>query len=460
MLRNVDKARQGEYSEAEEMEHLLEEGPVAKFNVSSGPSRYPNRLSSLHSILASKKLAFFNSLALFVLCISAFSTVISYSSKSNKVEQVHQSLSSLSEKRVTLQDYISQGQSFRRSSPDWKSTNVHLVMIASKVDDRFCKSVFSALVNGYPAPQVPFMNKTFEHGLVHKIEEFSNYAHKKAKDNDTILLIDGYDVIFQLSMDTMLSRIENMPYKIIVGADKRCWPQDASSPACQNVPQSELPNDIYGEKTDVDRWGSPWSRPIYVNSGTIAGRAVDLKPLLYSSNEALQAAYLAHNRVDDQEAISDLLVNKERGFNWTVDTTSTLFQTMIDGDVDLIWESNPDPLTPSTILSSKKSSQRKLNLSDMKFEKPEERLISHWRDRVLARNMRSNVIPASIHYAGVPTKKVFTQWWPFMWFADVSVRDSILKAFEAESQIGGAGIWAQDQWIPWKDVCGQYDLFA
>lgn len=39
--------------------------------------------------------------------------------------------------------------------------------------------------------------------------------------------------------------------RVLLGADKRCWPPLANAAECTDVPQSHLPSLIYGQSTDT-----------------------------------------------------------------------------------------------------------------------------------------------------------------------------------------------------------------
>jgi len=42
---------------------------------------------------------------------------------------------------------------------------------------------------------------------------------------------------------------------VLISADKKCWPEPANSAECDDVPQSPLPAQAYGEQTDTGGWG-------------------------------------------------------------------------------------------------------------------------------------------------------------------------------------------------------------
>lgn len=183
-------------------------------------------------------------------------------------------------------------------------------MPASATNVNLCKTLLSAAVLGYPAPTLVNFEKKFDDanlifGGTHlaKIGGILDYlkALPSEYDNDIVLIVDGYDVWFQLRPHVLLQRYfdivrgqKNDPsnrmrgraafeQKIIFSSQKRCWPKEAKHPACWAVPQSTLPSDIYGSLTDTDTDDpvNPYLkyRPRYLNSGSIIGPIYLLKPM-------------------------------------------------------------------------------------------------------------------------------------------------------------------------------------
>lgn len=127
---------------------------------------------------------------------------------------------------------------------------------------------------------------------------------KRVGDNDLILIVDGFDIFFQLPPDVMIKHYEALTARakqellkkygyananntasgqrfnqtILFAADKICWPNPAISPACAAVPKSSLPTNVYGADTDADT-KSFHNRPRFLNSGAVIGPARDLRDL-------------------------------------------------------------------------------------------------------------------------------------------------------------------------------------
>lgn len=201
-----------------------------------------------------------------------------------------------------------------------KKTNpsFHLLIPASKSNSLLCKTLLSSFVLGYPPPTLINYGKSFkgegwDNGThAGKIRGVYDYLQegKDMKDNDLVLVIDGFDIWFQLPPEIMIKRYHRMlveaderlrrrygmvthvkdggfgikeripkyTQKVIFGADKICWPNGAEDPACAAVPFSTLPKDTYGPATDKDP-ESFFTRPRFLNSGTVLGQVSDVRAI-------------------------------------------------------------------------------------------------------------------------------------------------------------------------------------
>jgi len=194
-----------------------------------------------------------------------------------------------------------------------------LVIPASEANANLCKTILSAFILNYPAPTLINYGKTFtgdswdkgtHTGKIRGIYDFLMDA-KHIGDQDLVLIIDGYDVWFQLPPEVLIERYNSitrranqrlrkqygvstskkpMEYgrkeqmsmfsqRVIYAADKLCWPNAVEDPACRAVPSSTLPKSTYGTETDKDPHGF-LNRPRYLNSGTVIGPASNLRAVL------------------------------------------------------------------------------------------------------------------------------------------------------------------------------------
>lgn len=101
-------------------------------------------------------------------------------------------------------------------------------------------------------------------------------------DQDLVLMMDGYDIWFQLHKDLLVehyyqtnaeankriqkrmgraAKIEGIEQTIIFGGRKRCWPNEIHTVACWPLPPSPLPKDMFDDNTDnpVGSYLNPWS---------------------------------------------------------------------------------------------------------------------------------------------------------------------------------------------------------
>lgn len=112
---------------------------------------------------------------------------------------------------------------------------------------------------------------------------------KLVHDEDLLLIVDGQDTWFQLPSEVMIRQYENVlddanqrigdkyggkfSQTIVFGAQKTCVGEDV---ACTKMPESMLPDDIYGEATGNSTDVTPAR---YLDSSMLIGPAKDLKAL-------------------------------------------------------------------------------------------------------------------------------------------------------------------------------------
>ena len=189
---------------------------------------------------------------------------------------------------------------------------------ASESNPNLCKTIFSALVLSYPPPTLINYGKVYHETIgakgahiakIRGVYEFLN-DDKKVRDDDMVLVVDGYDVWFQLPPEVLIERyhmvikeanerlrrrygtllqeksgksgetelVQKYTQKILFAADKICWPNRPEDPACTAVPYSTLPKNIYGPETDNDP-NAFLNRPRFLNSGAIIGPVAEVRRL-------------------------------------------------------------------------------------------------------------------------------------------------------------------------------------
>ncbi|KAL8719653.1 MAG: hypothetical protein Q9225_003375 [Loekoesia sp. 1 TL-2023] len=194
----------------------------------------------------------------------------------------------------------------------------HLLVPATESNSNLCKTLMSSFVLAYPPPTLINYGKKFDEeswdkgSHTGKIRGVYDYLSdkKKVADEDMVLIIDGYDVWFQLPPAIMIKRYHGLineandrlrrrygtelkktegeggatemgpkySQTVVFGADKLCWPNPQLDPACAAVPYSTLPKDVYGPLTDSDPAGF-LNRPRFLNSGTVMGPVKDVRAI-------------------------------------------------------------------------------------------------------------------------------------------------------------------------------------
>jgi hypothetical protein len=134
-------------------------------------------------------------------------------------------------------------------------SDLHVLIPASRPDPNLCKAIISGNVLGYPRPTIINWNQTFDdpafvEGGSHlaKINGTAQYLYSldESRNDDLVLMIDGYDAWMQLRPQTLIDRFfyinrraderiatemgaasvghAGVSQKIVFGCQKRCWP--------------------------------------------------------------------------------------------------------------------------------------------------------------------------------------------------------------------------------------------
>ena len=151
-----------------------------------------------------------------------------------------------------------QDSSSLHKTPGALRSDLHVLIPASRPDPNLCKAILSGNVLGYPRPTIIDWNQTFDdpafvEGGSHlaKINGTAQYLYSLdlSRDEDLVLMIDGYDAWLQLRPQTLIDRFFDINsraderiasemggatvgrtgvfQKIIFGCQKRCWPWGA-----------------------------------------------------------------------------------------------------------------------------------------------------------------------------------------------------------------------------------------
>lgn len=216
-----------------------------------------------------------------------------------------------------------------RASELRRDRRLVLVIPATSPNPDLCKTIVTALALGYPSPII--INWGIDYHAVTKWEGGANLpkipgfvkyldaamhpdAHpdERLEDDDLVLMVDAYDVWFQLPVEVLLKRYhainkrandrlrqqwggnkEPMPMQqtIVAASGKNCHPQpdSGSNMHCERLPDSPLRADLYGPGTDKNATRHRDHRPKYINGGVYVGPAGDMRRLFRRASQKMEA---------------------------------------------------------------------------------------------------------------------------------------------------------------------------
>lgn len=202
------------------------------------------------------------------------------------------------------------------------------------------------MILGYPPPTLigygsDLPRATEAERTVDRITRVRNYLRdsKTVQGRDVVLMVDGLDTVFQLPPQVLVERfqsilrvnnrklqkkfgsvdmpggkfgapVERIPkytQRVLFGAGKACLPGLLDDPGCASVPESTLPPDVYGWKTDDDG-NDAFNRPRWLNPGAVIGQAADLR-LIY--DEVLREVEQHRNNTGDHKALTQMYGRQE-----------------------------------------------------------------------------------------------------------------------------------------------------
>lgn len=237
-----------------------------------------------------------------------------------------------------------------------------------------CKSVMSSVALGYPLPILLNWKGEFNRPEWHlagshiakleslhaAIEALLNDPEDIAHDDDLAVLVDSYDIWFQLPPSVLIQRYhklnkeanhrireeweaifgedKNFPIQppkqsIVVTTAKDCHPgpESGSNPHYDHWPQSPMPKYMYGPGTDKLS-GSIFDparkykkiRPRCVNSGMIMGTMGSLRAALQRSKEKIREAERTGRQLwSDQALLGEVIGDQELWREWIRSLGST-----------------------------------------------------------------------------------------------------------------------------------------
>jgi len=320
-----------------------------------------------------------------------------------------------------------------------KKEQIHLIFPVDKHSKRFCRTLFSALVNGYPAPNVYNWGEHFasaSEGQGKKINGFMPLLD--SLDNNSIAVYsDALDVIFQLPLDVLLLRYKETQKNLVIGAEKNCFPEQHF---CDKMPQSNLPSNIFGSETDKK---DIYRRPRWLNSGIMIGQTDHLKTL-FTLTKAKWDTLIPPPLSGDQGVIAEMFYFNYELNNWALDYESTMFQMMYWSTDDIVWDSVINESTLANAPLAPSQFKKKIDVRGIDLNSTAGRL--GW-------NRISNTIPAAMHFNSEEQKINLDAWWTKAWW--YPRLSEILEGYANDENVG---MHVNGQWMTWNETCGSYDL--
>ncbi|KAF6815597.1 hypothetical protein CSOJ01_03484 [Colletotrichum sojae] len=253
---------------------------------------------------------------------------------------------------------------------------LRLFMPADGPHVNLCKTVMSAIALGYPPPTILNWNGEFNRPEWHfagshiaKLESLlavldalhEDEDDADVSDEDLVLLVDAYDVWFQLPPSVLIERFHRLnreadarvakqweaehtsqpdgfpipPPKqnILVTTAKDCQPgaESGSDPHYSYWPPSPLPPDFYGPETDqIPSYGLDSARkyqkvrPRCVNSGMVMGTLGSLRSALRRCREKVDAVAARGRQLwSDQALLAEVIGDQEIFRHWARGLAST-----------------------------------------------------------------------------------------------------------------------------------------
>lgn len=241
-----------------------------------------------------------------------------------------------------------------KAAPVDQDRRFAFIIPSTNPSPNLCRTIFSSLALGYPSPVIINWGVNYR-DISHwrlgknlpKIIGFVNYldsvmhpnatAEEKLEEDDIVLMVDAYDVWFQLPAQVLLSRYHEinkranerlrrqwkrknkpMPMKqtIVAASQKRCYPADPErfgvDLRCDLWPETPLREDLYGPETEKNTTFWRNNRPRWINGGMYIGPAGDMRRMFRRAKQKIEAMVGEAFPVrSEQGMIGDLLGAQE-----------------------------------------------------------------------------------------------------------------------------------------------------
>ncbi|KAJ9627749.1 hypothetical protein H2203_002962 [Taxawa tesnikishii (nom. ined.)] len=217
---------------------------------------------------------------------------------------------------------------------DAQTSYLHHLIPATSSNPNLCKLLLSSAILNYPTPI--FINWGAHEAAdaykqhIQKIETILAYMETitPKTEQDLVLIVDGFDVWYQLRPDVMLKRYyamnavadqiareaygeelfqaHNITQTVIFGPDKICWPIDYRRPACWTMPNGPVDQYAFGPDTDYEL--EEHNIPRWLNSGTILGPIEDVREVFRATLAKVRAN---HTTDSDQFYFANVMGDQE-----------------------------------------------------------------------------------------------------------------------------------------------------
>ena len=217
----------------------------------------------------------------------------------------------------------------------------HILTVAPEPNINLCKTLFSGALLGYPPPTIIAWNqKSSEKQGAHLIKILRVLEWLKNlppdRDNDLVMVMNGYDTWFQLPKNVLLERYsrikdeanrqlrrrmgraaktEGIKQSILFAAEKRCYPNQVHTLACWPLPPSPLYKDMWEGNTDhpIGSFPTPFAatRQRFLKSALIVGPASDVRALFERAAQKAQDIGTARDGDDNGSGSSKNVYNHD-----------------------------------------------------------------------------------------------------------------------------------------------------
>ncbi|KAG8531343.1 uncharacterized protein KY384_002972 [Bacidia gigantensis] len=213
------------------------------------------------------------------------------------------------------------------------TSKFHLLLPASSGNKNLCRLLLSSIINDYPVPVLVNWDATETEDVfdqhIAKVQTTLDYLRQfpPERENELVLVVDAFDVWFQLPPEVLLRRYFDMvkmgnernevtygketarehglKQTVFFGNDKACWPTEEDEHpgrlACLAVPQSTLPKYALGPVDDEEQPNAEkdnyHARARWLNSGTVIGPVKDVRAFF----EAVGKRVREHNTVKSDQ---------------------------------------------------------------------------------------------------------------------------------------------------------------